>query len=271
MCIVVERVRRQPRQLGVWCEPEPPAGLDRIEARPDAPDNLGLLLDRVHVLRPGFLAVAKEKLRALRPDADHDDADADVGDRVRRVLHVDGKVRAQALLHERACPGTAELVRDHRRDDDVAAQAHTRADDRFHRADGSHYAALVVVRAHAPHPAVLELRAVRVDTPAAHLDAGIHVAVQHEARPAARAAQARDRLACPLARLGPVGDLHHLHVEAEVGHVVSQMIGERALLEGGARNADGGLLEREHLRVADARDDLLPVTRVGHTVLAPTR
>src|SRR5436309_13566263 len=62
----VERVRREAGQLGVRGEPQPPAGLDRIEARPDAPHDLGLLLDRVHVLRLGCPAVAEEELGTRR-------------------------------------------------------------------------------------------------------------------------------------------------------------------------------------------------------------
>ena len=246
-------------------EAQPAAGPDRIEARPDAPHDLGLLLDRVHVLSLRLLAVPEEQLGALRLDADHDDADADVGDGVGRVLHVDGEVGAHTLPHERARARAAELVRHHGADDDVAAETDTRAEDRFDGADGGHDAALVVVGAHSPHPAVLELGAVRIHAPATHLHAGIHVAVQHEARPAARSPEARDRLARRLAGLGPVGDLHHFDVEADVGHAVGEMIGERALLERRARYADGGLLELQDLLVADARDDLLPVARIGHT------
>src|SRR2546426_12033240 len=92
-----------------------------------------------------------------------------------------------------------------------------------------------------------------------HLHAGIHVAVQHQARPAARARKPRDGLTRLLAGLRPVGDLHHLHVEAEIGHVVGEMIGERTFLERGARDTDRGLLEPQDLLVADPRDDLLPV------------
>src|SRR6267142_99528 len=241
-----------------------------MEARPDAPDDLGLLLDRVHVLRPGLRAVPEEELGALRLDPHHDDADADVGDRVGGVLHVDGEVRAQALGHQRARAGAAELVGHHRGDHDVAAQADAGADDRLHGADRRYHAALVVVGAHAPHPAVLELGAVRIHAPAAHLHAGIHVTVQHEARPAAGAAQAPDGLARRLAGLGPVGDLHHFHVEPEVGHVGGEEIGDRAFLERRAGDADRGLLEGEHLRVADAREDLLPVGGVSHGSYAIT-
>ena len=60
------------------------------------------------------------------------------------------------------------------------------------------------------------------------------------------------------------GSTVHLHVETEVGHVVGEMIGKHAFFEGRAGNADRGLLEREHLRVADAREDLLPVGDVRH-------
>jgi len=115
-----------------------------------------------------------------------------------------------------------------------------------------------------PHPSVLELGAVGIHAPAAHLDAGIHVAIQHQARSAARAAQAPDRLARRLARLGPVRDVHHLDVEANVRHVVRKVIGERALLERRARNADRRLLEREHLRVGDARENLGALGGVRH-------
>ena len=251
-------------------ETQPPARRDRIEARPDAPDDLGLLLDRVHVLRPRLLAVAEEELGALRLDPHHDDADADVGDRVGGVLHVDGEVGAQPLLHERARAGAAELVRDDRRDHDVAAQTDAGADDRFHGTDRGDDSTFVVVSAHAPHPAVLELGAVGIHAPAAHLHAGIHVAVEHEARPAARAAQAPDGLARRLAGLGPVGNVHHLHVETELGHVVGEEIRDRAFLERRAGDADRGLLEREHLRVADAREDLLPVGGLRHGAYAIT-
>src|SRR5215470_6900638 len=245
-------------------EAQPAPGLDRIEARADAPDDLGLLLDRVHVLRPRFPAVPEEELGTLRLDADHDDSDADVGDGVGGVLHVDGEVGPHALLHERAGPRSAKLVRDHGTDEDVAAETDAGADDRLHGADRRDDPTLVVVSAHAPHPPVLEFRAVRIHAPAAHLHARIHVAVQHEARPAAGAPQPRDRLARRLAGLGPVGDLHHLDVEADVRQVIGEIVGERSLLECRARNADGRLLELQDLLVADPRDDLLEVARIGH-------
>src|SRR5207247_7377770 len=128
-------------------------------------------------------------------------------------------------------------------DDYAAAETDSAAHDRCDGSEGGHDAALVFVGAHSPHPAVLELGAVRIHAPATHLHAGIHVAVQHEARPAARSPEARDRLARRLAGLGPVGDLHHLDVEADVGHAVGEVIGDRALLEGRARSSDGCWLE----------------------------
>src|SRR5439155_1325152 len=108
-------------------------------------------------------------------------------------------------------------------------------------ADGGDDTALVVVRAHAPHPPVLELRAVGIDRPPAHLHPGVHVPVQHETRPAAGAGEAADRLPRLLAWLGGVGHLEHLDLQADVRHVVGEVVRDPLLLDGGAGNADGRL------------------------------
>src|SRR4051794_38311829 len=152
------------------------------------------------------------------------------------MLHVEAIIRPHAVGEEGAGSSPAELVRDYRADQDVAFELETGADDRLDARDRRHDAALVVMGAHAPDPAILELTAIGIDAPAAHLNPRIHVAVEHQARAAAAANQAADRLAAALAALRRMRHLHHLHFEAEIPQVAGQMIRERAFLEGGARN-----------------------------------
>ncbi len=136
---------------------------NRIEAWPDAANDLAKLLDRIPVQGLCFGAVAEEQLRRLDPDAHHHDADADIGDGVVGVLHVDAQIRPHAAAQQRPGPGTAELVRDHRTQQDVALEPCAGANDGLDAAEGSGDAAFVVVGAHAPNPAVLELGAIGVD------------------------------------------------------------------------------------------------------------
>src|SRR5262249_48230126 len=120
-------------------------------------------------------------------------------------------------------------------------------------------------------PAVLELGAVGIHGPAAHLDAGVHVPVEHEARPAARALQPADRLARALAGLGGMRDLHHLDREPGVRHVAREVVGQRALFERGAGDADRRLLEGEDLTIADPLGDALPRAIGSHGSTFPRR
>src|SRR4029450_2776225 len=108
--------------------------------------------------------------------------------------HVDAQVRLDPVPQQRSGARAAELVGDHGRHQDVALEAGPRTNDGLERADGGDAAALVVVGAHAPNPTVLELGAVRIDAPAAHLDARVHMAVDEERRAAAASFEAADGL-----------------------------------------------------------------------------
>src|SRR5437588_611565 len=76
---------------------EPAVRRNGLEALADAPDDLALLLDRVPVACLRLGAVAEEQVGGAGPDPHHDDADADVGDRVGGVLHVDREIRPDAV------------------------------------------------------------------------------------------------------------------------------------------------------------------------------
>ena len=107
----------------------------------------------------------------------------------------------------------------------------------------------------APDPAVLELRPVGVDAPAAHLHPGVHVAVQHEGRAAPGAAQPADRLPAGDGRVAGARHLHHLDLEPDPGHVLGEVVGDLLLLEGRAGNANERLLQgQDPLRVHEALD-----------------
>ena len=120
-----------------------------------------------------------------------------------------------------------------------------RAHDGLERADGGDAAALVVMRAHPPDPTVLELGPVRVDGPPTHLDAWVHVAVYEKCRPPAAPFEPPNRLPTLLFRIEWVDDLLHLHLEADVGHVVGVEVRDIAFFEGRAWDADRPLLEIE--------------------------
>ena len=218
----------------------------RGQARADAAKELALLLDRVPELGPGLGAEAEEEIGRGGEHARHDDADAHVRDGVGRVLEVDAQVRGDPACEQRPGARPAVLVGDHRAHEHVPPEPRARPDDRVDRAHHRRDAALVVVRPHAPDPAVLELRAVGVDAPAAHLDPGVHVPVQHQARAAARAGEPADGL--PAGDRGVAGarDVHHLHVEADAGHVLGEVVRDRLLLERRARDANEGALEVQH-------------------------
>src|SRR6202022_1839651 len=82
--------------------------------------------------------------------------------------------------------------------ENVALEANARAYDRFERTNRGDAAALVVVRAHSPDPAVLEFRGIGVDGPSAHLDARVHMTVDEKHGSTAGALEPADRLAAVL-------------------------------------------------------------------------
>ena len=242
----VHVVHRKPFKVRVRGERHPRVLAGRGEAGAEAPEDLALLLDGVPERGPRLVAEPEEEVGGGGADAGHDDADADVRDGVGGVLEVDAQVRGDAVREER--PGTrpAVLVGDHRADEDVARESRARTDDRVDRVHHRGDAALVVVRPHAPDPAVLELRAIGVDAPAAHLHPGVHVPVQHETRSAPRAGEPADRLPADDGRVAGTRDVHHLDLEPDAAHVLGEVIRDRLLLERRARDADEGLLEVEH-------------------------
>ncbi len=217
----------------------------RREARPDATDDLGLLLDRVHVGRASLGAVAEEQLRRRAHEAHHHHADADIGDRVVGMLHVDAQVRLHSVIEQGPGARPPELVGYHRRDDDIAAQADAGADDRLDGADRGNAAALVVMRAHSPDPAVLELGPEGIHSPPRHLGAWIHVSVEQKGGPSSAAAQTPDRLPALLRRILRMQDLHHFDLEADVRHRVGVEVRDFSLLERRAGDSDRALLEIE--------------------------
>src|SRR5262249_26065927 len=117
--------------------------------------------------------------------------------------------------------------------------------DGLQRTNCGHAAALIVVRAHSPDPAVLELCDVGVDGPPAHLDAGIHMTVDEKRWSPAGAFEPADRLAALALRIEWMRHLLHLDLQAHVGHVVGIEVCDVALLESRARQPDRPLLEIE--------------------------
>ena len=218
----------------------------RGEAGAEAAEDLALLLDGVPERGPGLVAEPEEEVGRGGADARHDDADAHVRDGVGGVLEVDAQIRGDPVREERPGARAAVLVGDHRADEEVAREPCARTDNCV---DGVHHrgdAALVVVRPHAPDPAVLELGTIGVDAPAAHLDPRVHVPVQHETRPAPRAGEPADRLPADDGRVAGARNVHHLDFEPDAGHVFGEEVRDRLLLEGRARDPDEGPLEVEH-------------------------
>ena len=68
------------------------------------------------------------------------------------------------------------------------------------------------------------------------------------------AAQPSDRLPAFLRRVVRMDDLHHLHVEADVGERVGVEVGYGAFLEGRAGDADRPLLEVENAALVHRRN-----------------
>ena len=176
-----------------------------------------------------------------------------------------------AVLQQRARAGPAQLVRNHRAHEHVALESRSGLHDCLHGADGGDDAALVVVRPHAPYPAVLELRAVRIDRPPAHLHTGVHVPVEHETRPSPGAGEAADGLSRRLAGLGGVRDLEHLDLQTDVRQVVGEEVRYPLLFEGRARNTDRRLLEREDLLIGDPSEDAVGQVSRHHRLRSPLR
>jgi hypothetical protein len=134
-------------------------------------------------------------------------------------------------------------VRDHGAQQHVALEPCAGADDRLNSAKGRGETALVVMGAHAPDPAVLELGAIGIDRPSGHLDARIHMTVEHQRRTAAGAAQHAHRLPALRCRIEGMLHIHHRHVETDIAHPLGEMVGDRLLLERRAWNPQQRLLD----------------------------
>ena len=237
------------------------------EAGSEAADEHGLLLDGVGVLAPRLGRKAEEEPRRGRGDLDPHRSRADGPDGVGGMFDVDAVIGADAFAQERPRPRAADLVGRHRAHDDVALEFDAGRDQPLDAADGGGQAALVVLGAEAPQPAVVELPFVGIDGPSGHGHVGVHVAVEHQAGAAAGALEGGDGLA-RLERLVPgVGDLHHLDGEAHVSQVPGQVVGDLVLLEQLARHADHPARQGDEPVLGDGLEGLFRVLGLGHRSL----
>ncbi len=115
----IEGVGRKTWQLRVRDKVHPACFRNRIEAWPNAANDLAKLFDGVPIQGLCFGTVAEEQFRSLDPDTHHHDTNADIGDGVVGMLHVDAQVCPHAAAQQRPSTGTAQLVRNHRTQQDV--------------------------------------------------------------------------------------------------------------------------------------------------------
>src|SRR5215475_327208 len=144
------------------------------------------------------------------------------------MLHIDAQIRLDPALQQRSGTRATELVGDYRCHEHVSLETGAGANDGLDGADGRNAATLIVVGAHPPDPAVLVLAAVGVDGPSAHLDPGVHMTVDEKCRATATTFESADRLAALLLWVERMRDLLHVHIEPDVGHVVSVEVGDFA-------------------------------------------
>ncbi len=83
---------------------------DWRQARTDSPHDFHLLLDGIDIGGARFRAVTEKQLGGGADEPYHHDTNANIGNRVVRVLHVDAEVRFDAVPQERASTGPAKLV-----------------------------------------------------------------------------------------------------------------------------------------------------------------
>ena len=117
----IESVGGETWQFGVRLKLIQPPGAIGVRLGPIRRMISHLLLDRIDVSGAGLGAVAKEQFRRRADEAHHHDTDADIGNRVVGVLHVDAQISLDAVAEERSGAGAAELVRHDRRHEYVAA------------------------------------------------------------------------------------------------------------------------------------------------------
>src|SRR5262249_42447294 len=110
-------------------------------------------------------------------------------------------------------------------------------------------------------PTVLELGAVGVDGPSAHLDPWVHMTVDEESRPPAVTLKSADGLAAHLLRVEGMRHLLHFHFESDARHVVSVEVGDVAFLKRRTRNSDRPLLQIEYPLLVNRRKCGPRVTR----------
>ena len=102
--------------------------------------------------------------------------------------------------------------------------------------------------------------------PAAHDPDGVHVAVEHERRTSAGPGQPADRLPARLARIGWMGDVHHLDIEADIRHHIGEIIRQVVLFEGVARGAYRIQFHIKDALFLDQAEYLPDVRVVGHLI-----
>ncbi len=250
-CGRCRRCGSETRQVGMRREAHPSSFRDRVEARPDPPDHLAELFDRIPVLCLGLGAVAEEQFGAST--------------RIRTItmptqtlamvlLECSMLMQRSArtpLFNSALVPAPPSLCAITGHSSTSPLRRVPDFDDRLDAAERRGEAALVVMRPHAPDPGRPRTWRHRDRPTSRHLDAGIHMAVEHQARAAADAAQDAHRLPAGDAGIERMRHIHHRHIEADIGHPLGQMIGDLLFLERGTRDAQQRLLDLENARGID--------------------